>query len=125
MPNHKRLKFFDKDHIEWTGKYELHDFYKTLIALKRDNPALAAGYIKSETYLIGTNHPQQVLSFIRKKDQQQVVVLLNLSREPVTVELQHELLTGSYKNIFSGEATDLSAMHRVHMNAGGYLVFEK
>ena len=43
LPNLKRLKFFDKDPIEWNGKYELHDFYRTLLQLRKRNPALRAG----------------------------------------------------------------------------------
>ena len=31
MPNKKRLKFFEKDPIEWDGNFEMHDFYKTLL----------------------------------------------------------------------------------------------
>src|SRR5262249_39990784 len=39
----KRLQFFDKDLIPWNGKYELQDFYKTLLTLRLSNPALCAG----------------------------------------------------------------------------------
>src|SRR6185436_95495 len=35
----KRLYFFDKDVIPWTGDYALHDFYKTLLTLRSTNPA--------------------------------------------------------------------------------------
>ena len=36
LPNYKRLKFFDKDQIDWTeGKPALHDFYKTLLTLRK------------------------------------------------------------------------------------------
>ncbi|MEO5893401.1 MAG: alpha-amylase family glycosyl hydrolase, partial [Ferruginibacter sp.] len=42
LPNLKRLKFFEKDVIDWNGKYELHDFYKTLLSLRKTNPALRA-----------------------------------------------------------------------------------
>ena len=47
LPNMKRLKFFEKDAINWTGEnadnYRLHDFYKTLLNLHSNNPALRAG----------------------------------------------------------------------------------
>ena len=33
LPNHKRLKFFEKDFIEWQPKILLHDFYKKLFHL--------------------------------------------------------------------------------------------
>ena len=34
LPNHKRLKFFDKDQIDWNDKIVLHDFYKSLLELR-------------------------------------------------------------------------------------------
>ena len=40
LPNKKRLKFFEKDSIDWSGNIELHDFYKTLLTLKSTNKAL-------------------------------------------------------------------------------------
>ena len=54
MPNKKRLKFFEKDTIEWTDMYELHDFYKTLLTLHSEHPALRAGDEKVETYRFKT-----------------------------------------------------------------------
>ncbi|HRH61369.1 MAG TPA: alpha-amylase family glycosyl hydrolase, partial [Chitinophagaceae bacterium] len=40
LPNKKRLKFFDKDLIEWNDKPELHNFYKSLLHLRKTNKAL-------------------------------------------------------------------------------------
>ena len=34
LPNLKRLKFFDKDCIEWNEPLKLENFYKTLLSLK-------------------------------------------------------------------------------------------
>ncbi|MEJ7671206.1 MAG: alpha-amylase family glycosyl hydrolase [Chitinophagaceae bacterium] len=38
LPNNKRLQFFDKDQIEWRQECELHDFYKTLLHLRKTIP---------------------------------------------------------------------------------------
>ena len=40
MPNKKRLDFFDKDPIPWTGQFALHSFFKALLELRKRNPAL-------------------------------------------------------------------------------------
>src|SRR5439155_16722224 len=58
MPNHKRLKFFDKDPIEWTGSYELHDFYKTLFQFRFHHPAVHAS---GEVLRLSTSEDQHVL----------------------------------------------------------------
>jgi glycosidase len=125
LPNYKRLKFFDKDHIEWNGEYELEDFYKALISLRKNNPALTAGYLRSETHTITTNHPNEVLAFIRQKDEKQVVVVLNFSKNTLSLEVNHASISGSYRNIFSGETVDLSTRQDFNIDGGGYLVFEK
>ena len=39
----KRFEFFEKDHIPEWKKNEYFDFYKWLIGIRHDNPALAAG----------------------------------------------------------------------------------
>src|SRR5690606_7575872 len=43
LPLKKRLEFFEKDPIPWTGKYELHDFYKKLLELRKENNAMRGG----------------------------------------------------------------------------------
>ena len=40
IPNKKRLLFFDKDEIDWNQPCQLSDFYKTLLRLRKTNPAL-------------------------------------------------------------------------------------
>jgi hypothetical protein len=36
IPNMERLKFFDKDTIEWPQENDLHEFYKALLDLKKE-----------------------------------------------------------------------------------------
>jgi hypothetical protein len=54
LPNMKKLEFFEKDVIQWTGMYELQDFYKTLLNLHSDHPALRAGDNEVKTYRLTT-----------------------------------------------------------------------
>ncbi|HEX3025368.1 MAG TPA: alpha-amylase family glycosyl hydrolase [Chitinophagaceae bacterium] len=75
LPNYKRLKFFDKDLIEWTANIALHNFYKTLLSLRK-NKAIANG----ETFILPTDN-NGLMAFIRKKENDAVLVLLNLSVE--------------------------------------------
>ncbi|RZJ80325.1 MAG: hypothetical protein EOO47_07930, partial [Flavobacterium sp.] len=39
-PNLKRLAFFEKDHIDWSGEVALSDFYKTLLTIRKKNKSL-------------------------------------------------------------------------------------
>lgn len=125
MPNNKRLKFFDKDPIEWNGKYELHDFYKTLLNLRKKNKALRACDEKVTTYKLQTNAGDKVFSFFRKNEESEVLVLLNFSQDHIALEIQDDSLSGSFKNIFSGSMIDFSIDKMMEAEPWAYLVFEK
>src|SRR5690606_19765874 len=43
LPNTKRLKFFDKDPIEWTEHPAYHDFYKKLLQFRKLYTCMQAG----------------------------------------------------------------------------------
>ncbi len=120
LPNLKRLKFFDKDPIEWNGEYKLHTFYKTLLSLRRRNSALAAG---TTTVLISNQYEVRAVSFLRKKGENEVLVILNFSHDAFDFHVQK--VTGTFKNVFSNESVELSGDYSVHLLPWGYLVFEK
>jgi alpha-amylase len=125
MPNNKRLKFFDKDPIEWNGKYELAGFYKTLFALHKNNPALRGGDPAVTTYRLQTSQNAHVLAYLRKNDKHEVLVVLNMSKENLSVDITDTNLSGTFKNVFSGAAADFSSQKKLEMKAWEYLVFEK
>ncbi|MCF6184724.1 MAG: alpha-amylase, partial [Bacteroidales bacterium] len=74
----KRLRFFDKDTIDWSN-LEMQDFYAKLIKLKNENPALWNGKAGSPAYFINTSNPEQILSFKRIKNDNTILVIMNLS----------------------------------------------
>jgi glycosidase len=124
MPNRKRLKFFEKDEIEWNGQYFLHDFYKTLLSLRKRNPALQAGnHSESFRLLVGAVH--QVFAFLRRKDDDAVLVMLNLSHDYVQISLDNEYLPGVFKDIFTGEEHDLGNTTPISFKPWQHLIFEK
>jgi alpha-amylase len=125
MPNHKRLEFFDKDPIEWNGKYKLHDFYKTLLNLRKRNAALRACDNNVSTYHLQTNVNDKVFSFKRKNGNNEVIVLLNFSAEELPVEINDNDLSGLYKNSFANDSIDFGSTKHVDMNSWSFLVFEK
>ncbi|WP_340153007.1 alpha-amylase family glycosyl hydrolase [uncultured Marivirga sp.] len=75
----KRLPFFDKDTIDWS-ELAYEDFYSRLLLLKHNNPALWNGAFGGSFQEI--NKPQnssKMLAFSRKKDDNEVLVIMNLS----------------------------------------------
>ncbi len=100
MPNQKRLKFFDKDPIEWTGTYGEEFFYRMLLTLRKRNPALNAGDSNVKTYLLETSKEDKVLAYLRENGKNQVLVLLNLSAEDVSFTTVSTEFSGNYYDIF-------------------------
>jgi len=126
LPNRKRIKFFDKDTIAWTGTNQLHDFFKALLSLKTNNPALRSGDPSVQTFRIRTSEPKNVFAFLRKKASREVLVVLNLSaQKDLHFEIMDEKVRGVYKNAFSGAANDFTTEKSFEMQAWEYLVYEK
>ncbi len=125
LPNHKRLKFFERDPIEWTGDNKLHDFYKTLNHLKENNPALRGGDDKAQQFRLTTTAPEKVLAYLRKHENREVLVILNLSRDKVKVDLHDPRVKGSFQNVFNQENKDLTSMKSFEMPPWEYIVMQK
>ena len=88
--NTKRLAFFEKDPIDWSGGYVFNYLYKSLFSLKAANPALWNGEFGGSLEWISTNADDKVLAFKRVKDNHEVVVLINISDTAVTFEIDKE-----------------------------------
>lgn len=81
----RRLKFFDKDQIDW-GNYSRAEFYRRLLALKKQHPALTNSHEPGNMELIETGN-DQVFAFRRIAAKDKVRVIVNLSAKPVVVSL--------------------------------------
>lgn len=125
LPNHKRLKFFDKDVIEWNGKYEMADFYKTLISLHKNNPALRTGDAAATTTVLHTNADNNVLAYLRKNGDKEVLVLLNLSKERVDCTINDSNLSGTFSDVFHHLDFNFNTNQHFGMAPWQYLVYEK
>ncbi len=124
LPVIKRLQFFDKDTIEWTADIELHEFYKTLLNLRKTNKALAAG-VKSHPVLIEGAAQKELLAFYRKYDDDMVFVFLNMCKQPVQFSFNTTDVKGNYKNIFTGEEVCFGDEAKMELEVGGFVVLEK
>ena len=126
LPNKKRIKFFDKDAISWTGTNELEEFYKTLLNLRTNNPALRSGDPLVQTFRIKTSDDKNVFAYLRKNGSKEVLVVLNLSGpKGLRFDILDSNVTGIYKNVFSGAANDFTTEKSFEMQGWEYLVYEK
>jgi glycosidase len=123
LPNKKRLKFFEKDVIEWRDRFELHNFYKILLTLKSNNKSLHAGDSNVLTEIISHPDDHQVFSYLRKHKKDQVLVVLNCSENGMNFQVKN--VKGVFRNVFGGEDINFDNNNNVYISAWGYLVFEK
>lgn len=125
LPNMKRLEFFEKDGIKWNGTYQLNDFYKALLNLKSNNPALRGGDAAVSTYILNTTANDKILAYVRKNGKDEVLVVLNLSKEPVNFTIEDNHLSGTFKNVFEKTSRNFDSGKSFEMKVSDYAVFEK
>ena len=122
LPNKKRLKFFDKDVIEWKSDCDLYGFYKTLLNLRSNHPALSAN---SEVFPLHTSSDNSVLAYVRKRNQHEVIVFLNLSNHSVRFDVLEQWVQGRFEEIFFAIENDFTKNKTFEMKAWEYRVFVK
>jgi len=120
----KRLLFFEKDSIDW-GNYPMADFYKTLLGLKKDNPALFNGKFGGNWLRIHTTDDANVFALLRTKDKNKVLSVVNLSDKPLDITLQGSDYAGDFTELFTGEKSDLKGETKLSLPAWGYSVYFK
>jgi 1,4-alpha-glucan branching enzyme len=119
--NTKSLEFFEKDVVEW-GDSEMHEFYATLIDLKQENPALWNGEAGAPIRFLKTTSKSSLLAFTRKKGENKVVALFNLSANPVQDTIVCETLTGTYTDAFNGNERTFEKHSPVSLGGWGYRI---
>jgi len=118
----KRLRFFSKDTIIWKSS-EFRKLYTKLFNLKRNNPALYNGIKGGAMIRIKTNDDKDIFAFIRRKNGDKVLTILNLSPDNVNVFMNSDYLTGIYTNLFNNTKEKFGHSGKVFLKAWGYRVF--
>ncbi|MCL1672572.1 alpha-amylase family glycosyl hydrolase [Elizabethkingia ursingii] len=122
----KRLEFFEKDPIPWNGTYEMAAFYKKLLTLKSNNPALRGSDSNVVTILIQNTAPDKVFSYLRKNGDDEVLVILNMSREAeLNFSLTDSYASGIFRSLFSDAEPDFTGQTAFTLQPFEYMVFEK
>ena len=119
----KRLEFFRRDPIEWKDS-DLRPFYTKLIHLRTTHPALRHG-AEGGSYEPLKTDKKTVYAYKRVKGENEVLVILNLSKSPVTVKLKDGATAGSYNDLFTGTVREIVQNSSMEIDAWGYLVLTK
>jgi hypothetical protein len=120
----RRLKFFDKDIIDW-GNFPLAGFYTSLDKLKKENLALSNGARGGNMIKVNSDNDKYVYSFLRKKDNNTVFVILNLSPAEQKTTLKGNSYAGDYKSLFENKDAHIDGSMVVTLKPWEYLIYVK
>jgi glycosidase len=120
--NTKRLKFFDRDPIEWR-EHPNGELYRRLTALKKQNSALWNGAWGARMVPVANDQPDAVISFVRTDDSHKVFAAFNFTPRPVKVGFLHDLHAGRYVDGSTGAAVTLERNAVLELPAWGYAVY--
>lgn len=101
--------FFDRDPIP-AQAYEANAstvFYRSLIRMRHENPALAAGGLGGEMVEIRNNAEDCLMTFVRETNGNRVVAIMNLSPYAIHAEYRTGIYAGAYADALSGAPTEL------------------
>ncbi len=122
----KRLSFFGKDEIDWSDTTK-SDFYKRLIDLKHNNKALWAGRHGGLAMKLITDNNKNIFAFTRKKGNNEILVVLNLSNKVQTFKFKGFSKKGGFTNMLSKKSINLESYikdsHK--LDPWGYEVYYK
>lgn len=119
----KRLKFFEKDTINWDNIVK-KDFYTTLLALKHENKALWNGSYGGKYTRVHTDNNANIFCYHREQSDDQLVVALNLSDEKQSFQTTDVLKDAEFTEIFTKSKVNPSqwSNETVEMEPWSYIV---
>jgi len=120
----KSLKFFTRDTIKW-DTCKLTGFYRDLIKMKKENKALWNGEFGGKMDTIPTNKPYKVFAYYREKDDNRLVIFLNLRKKEVKIKPDLENLRGEYTEYFTRSRVNLPFTDSLKLEPYGYRIYIK
>ena len=99
------IQFFEKDPIDF-GKFGRAKFYKTLLNMRKNNPALAAN---ASFKKVDAGDAHAVYAFVRQKGSNKILVILNFSDKEQVITIKDKSLLGNPYNVFMGRKEPLTS----------------
>jgi len=116
----RAISFFEKDNMNFRN-YSRGKFYSTLLKLRNSNPSLAAD---ASFRKIKAGNDAAIYAFIRQKDADKIVVILNFSGKEQRITITDNELLGEPLNVFMGTKEKLTLNHHFNIESWGFVVYE-
>lgn len=118
----QRLEVFEKDEISW-NEIALQGFYTRLMQINHNNEALWNGVHGGETNIITTGDDKRVIAYHREKNGDSVLVILNMSSEERSVNLDGQGIAGFYEELFTGQEVEITINYSENLGPWNYRVY--
>ena len=118
--NFRRLKFFDKDEIEWKED-KMFELYKNLVELKKNHPVLQNEYKIEKVKTDAENH---ILAFSAGNEKNKIVFLANLSEIETRFYIKCENFGYAMKDILDIRNETVSCHEPINLSPYKYLLLE-
>ncbi len=115
----RAISFFEKDSIPFK-KYARAPFYKTLLALHTNTPALAAN---ANFKKLVSSADDKVYAYIRSAGKSKILVVLNLSASAQKITIADTQIAGDATELFTAAKSALKAGQSFSLPAWGYQVY--
>lgn len=119
----KDLAFYEKDEISWET-LPLQSFYQELILIKQDNKALWNGSAGGKIHFLKQSEENALLTFSRTKDDNKILVLMNLSAEELENTITCETIEGNYIDLFSASQETYSKNQLIKLGPWEYKILK-
>ncbi|MDF2190124.1 alpha-amylase family glycosyl hydrolase [Paraflavitalea sp. CAU 1676] len=116
----RAISFFEKDNMGFK-QYGRASFYKTLLDLRKRNPALATDAAFKR---VSVGDDKALYAYVREKGAGKVLVILNLSNKEQVVTIKDQSLVGQPTNLFLGSKEPFTLNHSFNIEPWGYIVCE-
>ena len=116
----RAISFFEKDNMGFK-QYGRASFYKTLLDLRKRNPALATDAAFKR---VSVGDDKALYAYVREKGAGKVLVILNLSNKEQVVTIKDQSLVGQPTNLFPGSKEPFTLNHSFNIEPWGYIVCE-
>lgn len=126
----KKLLFFEKDLIDWSGlkkgdRQSWNGFYRELNTLRHEHPALWGGEQGGDLYEISCSLPDRVFAVKRKVEDRVVIGLFNLSGEHADLEFYDEDFNGEYHEVGTDKPAQLQSGAHFWIPPWGFFIYHK
>ena len=120
----KRLRFFDKDTVNWKT-CKMRGIYTVLDNLKKKNHALWNGQYGGEIKSIDCGN-ENAFAFTREKDGNKIFAVFNFSKDIQKIKITSDEISGEYKEVLNKDSLiNFTNIFETELQPWEYLVFSK